>query len=57
MKKLLNTKEDIMNETIRGYALQNQKRLKLNAGTHQMVRRIPKEKGKVKLVVGNGGRP
>lgn len=55
MKKLLNAKEDIMNETMRGYALQNQKRLKLNAGTHQMVRRIPKEKGKVKLVVGNGG--
>lgn len=55
MKKLLNSKEDITNETMRGYALQNQKRLKLNAGTHQMVRRVPKEKGKVKLVVGNGG--
>lgn len=55
MKKLLNAKEDIMNETMRGYALENQKRLRLNEGTHQMVRRVPKEKGKVKLVVGNGG--
>ena len=55
MKKLLNATENIMNETMRGYALENQKRLKLIEGTHQMVRRIPKERGKVKLVVGNGG--
>lgn len=55
MKKLLNDKEEIMNETMYGYALENQKRLKLVAGTHEMVRRVPKEKGKVKLVVGNGG--
>lgn len=55
MKKLLNKAEDIMNETMKGYALANQRILKLEEGTHQMVRRIPKEKGKVKLVVGNGG--
>lgn len=55
MKKLLNKKEDIMNETIRGYVLGNKKRLRLIEGTHQIVRRLPKEKGKVKLVVGNGG--
>lgn len=55
MRKLLNDKADIMNETMRGFALENAKRLKLNEGTHQMVRRVPKEKGKVKLVVGNGG--
>lgn len=55
MKKLLNAKEDIMNETMRGFAMENHRRLKLIEGTHQMVRRTPKEKGKVKLVVGNGG--
>lgn len=55
MKKLLNARETIMDETMRGFALENQKRLKLNEGTHQMIRRVPKEKGKVKLVVGNGG--
>lgn len=55
MKKLLNKPEDIMDETIKGYVAENHKRLKLNEGTHEIVRRVPKEKGKVKLVVGNGG--
>lgn len=55
MKKFLNKAEDIMDETMRGYAQTNRKRLYLPEGTHQMQRRVPKEKGKVKLAVGNGG--
>ena len=55
MKKLLNQPDDIMMETIKGFVAENQKRLKLNEGTHEIVRRNPKEKGKVKIVVGNGG--
>ena len=55
MKKLLNNPDDIMLETIKGYVKTNRGRLKLNPGTHEVVRRQPKEKGKVKLVIGNGG--
>ena len=55
MKKFLNCTDDIMDETMRGYEQANRKRLYLPEGTHQMQRRVPKEKGKVKLVVGNGG--
>ncbi len=55
MKKFLNSPDTIMDETIEGYVLANQKRLKLVEGTHQVLRRKPKEKGKVKLVIGNGG--
>ncbi len=44
-----------MDETISGYVLANQKRLSLPEGTHNIMRRIPKDKGKVKVVVGNGG--
>lgn len=55
MKKLLNDKKDIMDETIQGYVMSNKKRLRLVEGTHRIVRTTPKEKGKVKLVVGNGG--
>jgi dihydroxyacetone kinase len=55
MKKLLNAPENIMDETMEGYCLSNQKRLYLPSGSHNMMRKIPKEKGKVKLVVGNGG--
>jgi len=35
--------------------LSNQKRLTLQKSTHNMMRKIPKAAGKVKLVVGNGG--
>jgi dihydroxyacetone kinase len=44
-----------MDETMGGYELANRKRLYLPEGTHRMMRRNPKAKGKVKLVVGNGG--
>jgi dihydroxyacetone kinase len=55
MKKFLNSPEEIMDETMAGYALANQKRLFLPPGTHNMMRKKSKSKGKVKLVVGNGG--
>jgi dihydroxyacetone kinase len=55
MKKILNDPKDIMDETMAGYALANRARLFLPPGTHNMMRKTPKEKGKVKLVVGNGG--
>lgn len=55
MKKLLNKPDDIMNETLKGYVAANKNRIQLNPGTHEVVRTVPKEKGKVKLVIGNGG--
>ena len=55
MKKFLNNPDTIMDETMIGYALANRKLLHLPEGTHHMQRRVAKEKGKVKVVVGNGG--
>lgn len=55
MKKFLNNIEDIMNETLEGYYLANKRYVSLKKGTHNFTRVIPKEKGKVKLVIGNGG--
>lgn len=54
MKKFLNKPEDIMEETIRGYELANRNLLRLE-DKHNMMRRVPKKKGLVKMVVGNGG--
>lgn len=55
MKKFLNNVEDIMQETLKGYARANQHYISLEEGTHNITRRVPKEQGKVKLVIGNGG--
>ncbi len=55
MKKFINHPDNIMDETMQGFALSNRKRLHLPEGTHNMMRKSPKAKGKVKLVVGNGG--
>lgn len=55
MKKFLNKPNEIIDETMRGYAQANRKKIRLEEGTHRMLRVNPKEKGKVKLVVGNGG--
>lgn len=55
MKKFLNNVEDIMTETLEGYALANKCHIRLKPGTHNFTRAVPKEKGKVKLVIGNGG--
>ena len=55
MKKFLNRVEDIMQETLEGYVLANKHYLSLAEGTHNVTRATPKEQGKVKLVIGNGG--
>lgn len=55
MKKFLNKTEDIMQETMEGYVLANKHYLSLKEGTHNVTRTTPKEQGKVKLVIGNGG--
>ncbi len=55
MKKFLNNAEDIMQETLEGYVLANNRYLSLEKGTHNITRANPKDKGKVKLVIGNGG--
>lgn len=55
MKKFLNNVEDIMQETLEGYCMANAQYIKLAEGTHNMTRVVPKEQGKVKLVIGNGG--
>ena len=55
MKKFLNDPDHIMEETMGGFALSNKNRLFLPENTRNMMRRTPKEEGKVKLVVGNGG--
>ena len=55
MKKFLNQPETIMEEMLSGMALANQKILRLEPGTHRMLRRVPKEPGKVKIIIGNGG--
>lgn len=55
MKKILNNPTDIIDETIKGYVKANKKRLLLKEGTHIVTRKVPKECGKVKMVIGNGG--
>jgi len=54
MKKLLNEKDKIVEELIEGYVLAYPKQVQTVAGTHIVKRKNPKEKGKVKLIVGNG---
>ncbi len=55
MKKFLNKPEDIMDELLVGMEASNRQILNLKPGTHQMMRRVPKEQGKVKIIIGNGG--
>lgn len=55
MKKFLNDPDVLMDEIIEGYVLANQNRIRVKEGTHNITRTVPKEKGKVKLVIGNGG--
>ncbi len=54
MKKLFNAKETLVDDLIAGYVLAYPKRVKVTQGTHIVSRTEPKEKGKVKFVVGNG---
>lgn len=54
MKKLQNGKSGLVDQALAGYALAHQDILHLVPGTHMMERRVPKEKGKVRFVMGNG---
>lgn len=54
MKKLQNDKASLVDQTLEGYALAHRSILRLVPGTHMMERRIPKEKGKVRFMMGNG---
>ncbi len=54
MKKLLNEKEKIVEDLIEGYVLAYPNQVQAVPGTHIVKRREPKEKGKVRLIVGNG---
>lgn len=54
MKKLRNRPEDLVQETLEGYAMANSEVIGLNPGTHQIVRKEKKGPDKVKFALGNG---
>ncbi|MGN0563794.1 MAG: dihydroxyacetone kinase subunit DhaK [Candidatus Heritagella sp.] len=54
MKKLINHPDELVNETLQGYAMANKNIIELVPGSHMIVRKNKKEKGKVKFVLGNG---
>lgn len=54
MKKLINSPDTLVEETLAGYAMMNQHIVQLVPNTHMMVRSQPKETGKVKFILGNG---
>lgn len=54
MKKLQNGKAHLVEEALKGYVLAHQDIVRLVEGTHMMERLKPKEKGKVRLLMGNG---
>ncbi len=54
MKKLINRSEDIVSDVLSGFTKAHKDRVKLIPDTTYVVRAQPKEKGKVKLVIGNG---
>lgn len=55
MKKLQNDKKRLVDEAMAGYAAAHRDVLEHIAGTRMMARRHPKEPGKVRLMMGNGG--
>lgn len=54
MKKIINQPEQLVEDTLKGYAAANSRIVHLVPGTHMMERACPKEKGKVRLLMGNG---
>lgn len=54
MKKIINSPNDLTRELLEGFCYAYSDEVKLIEGTHTVVRRKPKEAGKVKLVIGNG---
>ena len=55
MKKLQNDKSRLVDEAMAGYAAAHRDVLEHIEGTRMMARRRPKEPGKVRLMMGNGG--
>ena len=54
MKKIMNNPDNLVIDELQGYAKIHKDKIKLLEGTTCVVRANPKEKGKVKLVMGNG---
>lgn len=55
MKKMMNSAQTLITDELQGYAKIHKDKIRLLEGTTCIVRAEPKEKGKVKLVMGNGG--
>lgn len=54
MKKLINSKETIVEDMLKGFAAAHKEIVELVPGTHIIKRRRPKDKTKVKFAIGNG---
>jgi len=54
MKKISNAPETLVTDELQGFVKLHSDKVRLIEGTTCVARRIPKEKGKVKLVIGNG---
>lgn len=54
MKKIKNQTDRLVEETLEGYTMMHSDVIKLNPGTHQVVRKEKKNSDKVKFVLGNG---
>lgn len=54
MKKIMNDPKNLTKELLEGFCYAYPDQVQLIAGTHTVIRRNPKEKGKVKLIIGNG---
>lgn len=55
MKKIMNSPETLITDELQGFAKIYPDQVKLAESTTAVIRAVPKEKGKVKLVMGNGG--
>lgn len=54
MKKILNARESIVSDTLKGYVAAHSEIIRLVPGTHIVERMAPKSPGKVRLLMGNG---
>ena len=54
MKKIINNPAALVEDTLRGYTAAHADVIRLVPGTHMVERAVPKEKGKVRFMMGNG---
>ncbi len=54
MKKIINNPRNLVGETLAGFAAAHAETIRLVPGTHMIERAMPKERGKVRFVIGNG---